>query len=195
VAAHRVVVLAKARASLGGLVGGRRLGPVETAPLVRCGGNGSWPVATEPGMPGKGTRGDMGRPRIELHGWWRADNATTRSCQGHQACLRAESLDRALAAQHQLRGHPRPEVPAMAIRRRRGRLLVEGWAPTQTETGGWSRWSEAQKAEAREWGGSWGTRDNSSVAEIGERHLSRRVGGTPVPPKPSGIAGSGGPDP
>jgi len=142
----------------------------------------------------RASESDKGRPWVEPHGWWMADNAATGSGLGHQACLRARWLDRvglaAPTARSPEAGDARNGPPAWSRTAPGGRL---GSHPDGSR--GWSRPSEAPKAEARERGGSWGTRDNSSVAEIGERHLPRRVGGTPVPPEPLGVAGSGGPQP
>jgi len=90
---------------------------------------------------------------------------------------------------------PRLETPAMAIQRRRGWPRAEDWAPTQTEARGGSRRARGREPQAWEWRDSEGTRDNKSVAEIGERHLSHGADGTPVTSQLDGIAGSGSPQP
>jgi len=90
---------------------------------------------------------------------------------------------------------PRLGTPEMANQRRRGWPRAEDWAPTQTEARGDSRRADGREPRAWEWDGSEGTRENKSVAEIGERYLSRRADDTSVASRREGIAGSGGPQP
>jgi hypothetical protein len=195
VAAHAVAVRARARASTVGLAGGRRLGLEEPHPLVGVRGSGSWLSRL-----GSGCRDEL---RVATWGVCGPDH---RARGGSTTPTRAAARDTAhpcwgdglvaAGGADQLRGRPKAGDASngKSSIAEDGLEQKAGLPPRrkhEEDRGG-------QQGESPKLGNGVTPRvlvTTRSVAEIGERHLSRGAGGTPVTLRLDGIAGSGGPQP
>lgn len=171
-----------------GLVGGRRLGLVETR---------SWwnaekqdlALADELGMLSKFAGCDRGRQRFGSPRSWRADNAHTVVWTGHRSSHEGWWFDSSWPKQHQLLGYPGLDRPAMVFWHRSRWIREESRAPTRFDARESRRRSEGRKPGAWEWRVPAGARDNKSAAETGARHRARRTGGVTTTLSAAEIAG------
>jgi len=195
VAAHAVVVRARARASAVGLAGGRRLGLEQPYPLVGVRGSGFWLLRVSSGCRARlrvATRGVCGPDHWVRGGTTKPTRTAARDTArpfGGEGLVAAGRRSTNCAADPRLESQQwQSGVAEDGLGRKAG---LPPRRMHEEDRGG-------RKGESPELGNGVTPRvlvTTESVAEIGARHLSRRADGTPVALRLDGIAGSGGPQP
>jgi hypothetical protein len=153
-------------------------------------GRGVSPGPDEELFRGRDVRHDRRRLRLthRIRGGRQSQHGLRPGRPGHQA------VDRVAAGSHGAKPccYSGLETSAMAIQRRRGRFDWSGRAQARSGRSERSRWSTRRKPRSLRVGHPLGSRDNKSVAEVGERHHPLEANGVSAL---SVARGSGSPRP